>query len=675
MLILDIYRDSECLAGGVPVVSRMTLGRAFANSVVVNDGSVSRLHVTIELWPTDGSEEVIFRDEGSTNGTFVNGKRIERQVVRPGDEIWVGSCRVQLRTAKGSLPPEVRDDAGSQTVIFSGNPFAGLGPSVNRLEALHELALLLPSLDHDHLLDAAARTVRDCIDFDAYCTVMSTRNGPVLRNAWNRDGACPTAQIEVSRTLIETCLESGEPIISEHIATDERFCRAGSTVINRISTAICAPLLGGGQTLGVLYCSSRAPGVSYSRDDLQFLVLVACDVAVATRHEQSLTRAAIEAGKLEAILESLQESVIVCDANFRILSVNSSAVNFFGPSSQVGKRLDRALSDTGCEHDFDPRTITVRSAFDIEKRIDEPLSYKQDGTVSLQATVSSVSGLEEGGWRHIVCVRDVTRIRRSQARQSQLTNQLAHKLRTPLTVITGANSWLGENVSDDIDAECRSMLDMAKHSSHEMCALIDRFVQFSEHSAPCGVGEHFEVVPLGDVFQRLVESTAVAVEHAKLQVIFDSSCSESQLAIDAPRLVLCFTQFVENAAKFAGGGATLTVGAELNDEQLTVSFTDNGPGIPPHEIESVFEMFYQIDIENTGEIPGVGLGLWWAREVVQQHGGDVRATSPAVGGRGVRFDIALPRDLVVDTDNIGRETQLVGGMGAADLDAERMRSC
>jgi signal transduction histidine kinase len=92
----------------------------------------------------------------------------------------------------------------------------------------------------------------------------------------------------------------------------------------------------------------------------------------------------------------------------------------------------------------------------------------------------------------------------------------------------------------------------------------------------------------------------------------------------------------------------LTVEAKCDSSGLHVSFTDDGPGIPPEHHEEVFDIFHQIDVDDTGEVPGLGLGLWWTREVILVHGGDVVLTSPVAGGRGTRIDCVFPRAILVE---------------------------
>jgi signal transduction histidine kinase len=79
----------------------------------------------------------------------------------------------------------------------------------------------------------------------------------------------------------------------------------------------------------------------------------------------------------------------------------------------------------------------------------------------------------------------------------------------------------------------------------------------------------------------------------------------------------------------------------LSERELSLTISDNGPGIAPEEKGKIFEKFYQVDPHNTGQIRGFGLGLFYARQFVMDHGGDISLDSTV--GKGTTVTIRLPR--------------------------------
>jgi signal transduction histidine kinase len=105
---------------------------------------------------------------------------------------------------------------------------------------------------------------------------------------------------------------------------------------------------------------------------------------------------------------------------------------------------------------------------------------------------------------------------------------------------------------------------------------------------------------------------------------------------DASALQRLFVNLVDNAVKY-GGGARLSL--QLGAREVQVCVNDDGPGIPPAELERVFEPFHRIESSRSRETGGIGLGLSVARSIARAHGGDVVLQAP---GRGLQAVVSLP---------------------------------
>ena len=111
---------------------------------------------------------------------------------------------------------------------------------------------------------------------------------------------------------------------------------------------------------------------------------------------------------------------------------------------------------------------------------------------------------------------------------------------------------------------------------------------------------------------------------------------------DGDRLAQVFTNLLDNALKHTPPGGTVTLSAALSDGGLAVTVRDTGEGIPPDELSRIFERFYQVDKSRQRDClsDGLGLGLAIARQIVEAHGGTIRADSAA--GQGTTFTVWLP---------------------------------
>ena len=123
-----------------------------------------------------------------------------------------------------------------------------------------------------------------------------------------------------------------------------------------------------------------------------------------------------------------------------------------------------------------------------------------------------------------------------------------------------------------------------------------------------------------------------------IQVSLDSSLPD--LNADADLSALALRQLIANALKYAPPSAVIRVSAEKDGDSVVLHVSNTGPGIPATEQEAIFEKFYRGQ-EARERIPGTGMGLTIAREIVQAHGGQIWVNSKP--GEGVQFSFSLPK--------------------------------
>ena len=114
-----------------------------------------------------------------------------------------------------------------------------------------------------------------------------------------------------------------------------------------------------------------------------------------------------------------------------------------------------------------------------------------------------------------------------------------------------------------------------------------------------------------------------------------------EMQLDRRQVAFALRALLENALKFIPRGGQVALGAVVTPEEVRLAVRDNGPGIPKEELPKVFEKFYQVDPERTGQVRGFGLGLFYARQFAQNHGGNVLLESEA--GQGTTAILILPR--------------------------------
>ena len=307
----------------------VTVGRHSSNAVALHDTQVSRRHLELRSLPTGGYE--VF-DLGSGNGTLLNGQPVRSAALRSGDQIALGQSillftvagrdgpggdelteRVRLLT-RGSDPgvlsaivSTVAADAGSQ--ILSHPQTAGsdwLKARLVGLAALYETADAVSHiLDVDELLAKVMELVLKSVDADHGCFMLREETGGLAPRAVRyRDGMNRQEELAVSRTIVDYVLKENQGVLVTNAQTDDRFRGGASIHRHNIREAICVPMKGRREVLGVLFLdtqSSLKQFVSggkeqgkFTADHLKLASAIAHQAAIAvdeSRYHQALVNA------------------------------------------------------------------------------------------------------------------------------------------------------------------------------------------------------------------------------------------------------------------------------------------------------------------------------------------------------------------------------------------------
>jgi signal transduction histidine kinase len=217
-------------------------------------------------------------------------------------------------------------------------------------------------------------------------------------------------------------------------------------------------------------------------------------------------------------------------------------------------------------------------------------------------------------------------------RMQRFSAEVAHELRTPVSLMRNrletaldeprdpaADHLLLEKTLGDVDrltGTVRAMLQLA----HSEAGLDDSRV---------------EALSLREILVGIVDFFEPVAEEASIDLRLGTS-EDAVIAGDPHWLHQLFANLIDNAIKFSPAGRAVTVSVGTGDCEAIVAVEDNGPGIPAHECERIFESFHRLD----GQLPGSGLGLALAREIARAHGGEVELESEL--GKGSRFLVFLP---------------------------------
>jgi signal transduction histidine kinase len=234
---------------------------------------------------------------------------------------------------------------------------------------------------------------------------------------------------------------------------------------------------------------------------------------------------------------------------------------------------------------------------------------------------------------------ELVQLRRMDRLKSDFLGLISHKLKTPITVISLFLQTLALDPDCFREASFQDNLQLILEESGYLGGLIDDLLNFSNIILR---DSHAEPEPISAA--RLVEETLQGLRDLaeRRQIRIDYHCQESlpDLQIDRQQIAFSLRAVVENALKFSPTGSSVRIELGSASNNITLRVTDQGPGIPAVEQSKVFERFYQIDPDRTGQIRGFGLGLFYARQFVQGQGGTIDLHSQS--GQGACFTLSFP---------------------------------
>jgi signal transduction histidine kinase len=231
----------------------------------------------------------------------------------------------------------------------------------------------------------------------------------------------------------------------------------------------------------------------------------------------------------------------------------------------------------------------------------------------------------------------------------ELVANVSHELRTPLASIRAHTESLLLRASANADSQ--SYLEVIHRQSEQLSRLIDDLFLLSTSEAGA-LSLVVRPVALDEIVEEVVHSIqSVARCERQVRVLSETEVDLPHVLADRQRVGQVLANLVRNAVRHTPEGGLVAVRTCRRDDRYAlITVDDTGQGIPPEELEHVFERFYRIDRSRERSSGGAGLGLAIVRELVTMMGGEVSAES--VVGEGSRFSFTLPfdRELAVDVD-------------------------
>jgi two-component system, OmpR family, sensor histidine kinase VicK len=345
---------------------------------------------------------------------------------------------------------------------------------------------------------------------------------------------------------------------------------------------------------------------------------------------------ATEMGRLEAVLTSMVEGVVVTDRNNRVVLYNPAAQQLFElvPYRVVGQDIEQVCSAGG----FDALIPRIRELGkeSVSSGTKEELEVKGKRLTSYLCSLSDESGEFAG---IVISIRDVTVEQEVDRMKTEFISTVSHELKTPLTSMKGSlqllltrGKWLTETE--------RQLLTVCFRNTQRLIRLIGEILDISGIESG-GMVFNFRPVSIGEVSVYAIEEIKSFAMGRNISIV--NSIGEHLPLVygDSDRLIQVITNLLSNAVKFSPEGKVVMVGAEQEGNYLTVSVADRGATIKASERDKLFKKFQQIENIERGRAHGTGLGLAICKEIVERHHGRIFYTAAKEQGNTFSFTVPI----------------------------------
>ncbi len=344
--------------------------------------------------------------------------------------------------------------------------------------------------------------------------------------------------------------------------------------------------------------------------------------------QDTISEAENERNKLSTLFLHMTDGVVAFSAAGTVIHSNPAATQM----------LSRQL---------DPAT-TFDEIFGEEAELDTLLTLKRPQYIERQKTVGErelelflapfSSDQTQGGV--LVVIHDVTEQRKSEQSRREFVANVSHELRTPLTNIKSYAETI-VSAGDDLPPELRTnFLGVIINEADRMTRIVQDLLTLSK--IDYGKMEmNISRFSFAKAVQNVYEAARLNAEQNHHHTItFTCEDNIPEVNGDRERIEQVVMNIVSNAIKYTPDGGNIEIHAGSGKKTVYVRVTDNGIGIPEKDLPRLFERFYRVDKARSRESGGTGLGLSIAREILQQHKGDIHIDS--VYGEGTDVVITLP---------------------------------
>lgn len=438
----------------------------------------------------------------------------------------------------------------------------------------------------------------------------------------------------ITEGLAGWVMRNRQPAFVLDTSQDERWLRREDDHIDRSGpkSAICVPLTAHEELVGILTIVHPIPG--YFSDEHLTLVQAIADMAgIAVRNAQLYHAMQVARRRYLELFEDSIDPIALTDQRGIIVDANRQMARFAAaPVEALQGHTIMELHDINWElvgQNFE----SVHSGETVN--YESQAQFNQGAVRPVEVYVRKVS-VGDGDLLQWI-LRDITERKELDAMRDDLTAMIYHDLRSPLANIVSGLDILASMLPEEDNETIQPVFQIALRSTERLQRLISSLLDIGRLEAGQPLADRKPILPV-ELAHDAMDAVQPVVEAKQQQLTVEIPDQLSPILADPDMIRRVLINLLENAAKFTPVRGELHLACSQEEDWITLSVCDSGPGIPEDARETIFEKYSRLKADNHPK--GLGLGLAFCRLAVQAHGGRIW-----VEGReptGSRFVLRLP---------------------------------
>ena len=335
--------------------------------------------------------------------------------------------------------------------------------------------------------------------------------------------------------------------------------------------------------------------------------------------EQNIDQLTLERNKLEAVLMSIANGVVVCDSFDKIKMLNPMAQKIL--NAKENEILDTSIQDycdLSGELCFKDKIEEFKDTpLDVIEKNPLEFSVQVDDRV-IKSLISPVYSKMHDYLGYIIILIDITKEAEVDKLKSNFISNVSHELRTPVTILTTYADTL-YNYGDEFEfSEQKEFIGTIHQEVERLNRMVNDILDFSKLQSDAKIEK--ELQDITETIEKIVTSHQVLANDKNIKFDFKKEENLPQIMYNTQSIERVLSNLLTNAIKYSSENSTVTIQAQIapNPNYLEVTVEDKGIGIAPEHLEKIFDRFYRIE-NQVHTIKGTGLGLNLVKVAIEKH--------------------------------------------------------